>query len=74
MILTHRSTVELYTQGGGAVLKMTLLRHRRFSSHEHGSGSSSGAHGFHECSSSSDSGAHFFHDRAPAPSLASVRF
>ena len=46
-------------QGCGAVVKMTQLRLRNYSFHEHVSGSSSWALGFHECGSGS--GALFFH-------------
>jgi len=38
-------------QGCGVFVKMTQLRLRSSSFHEHGSGSSSGALGFHECGS-----------------------
>jgi len=46
-------------QGCEAVVKMTQLRFQSFSFHEHGSDSSSGAHGFNECDSGT--GALLFH-------------
>ena len=59
-------------QGCGAVVKMTQLRLRSSSFHEHGSGSSSGALGFHECVSAPAPELSFF--MAPAPTRVSVHF